>query len=53
MKLKKFFGVLVALCLMLFVVGGVVTKGTCDTKLIAGIGGGGHEVESCTTAFPF
>lgn len=40
MKSKKFFGVLVVLCLMLFVVGGVVTKEVFDTKLIAGVAGG-------------
>ena len=53
MKLKKCFGALIALCLMLFIIGGVFANGAFDTKLIAGIGGGGHEFEFYTMLFHF
>lgn len=40
MKLTKFSKVLMVLCLALFVVGGIATMRSFDTKLIAGIDGG-------------
>jgi|GEM_PF-5932940 len=53
MKLKKFSKGLIALGLGMFIIGGLIIGSTANTKSLSIIGGGGHEVEDCTTSFPF
>lgn len=51
MKLKKFSKGLIALCLEIFIIGGLTIGSAAGTKSLAIIGGGGHEVESYTMLF--